>query len=300
MKRFYPNIKSVQLKVGIFTVIILILFVLSYLWFTNRLSTRSLQELKVSFEDVGGLEVGDKVMFRGMEVGRVKSVEHKSDKVIVGSRIHSDIRLKKGSSFNIDNSSLMGGMALNIHPGNMDTWLDLKELQEGNSASGIMGLVSQAGNSIKALEDILYSLKHDSGMISKGESLLDDASTAIKHVDDKTQALALDFSHTLQKLDRLGDSLDALVAANVDSLSKSIDAAPAAILGFQDTLDSLRVLSAKVNQTINSINSSSGTAGKLVNDDELYEKMMQSIQNLDALVQDVKKHPKKYVKFSIF
>jgi len=48
------------------------------------------------------------------------------------------------------------------------------------------------------------------------------------------------------------------------------------------------------------INSSSGTAGKLVNDDELYTKAIQSIENLDALVQDIKKHPKKYVKFSLF
>jgi ABC-type transporter Mla subunit MlaD len=37
-------------------------------------SRTSQYELKVSFPDVMGLEIGDKVMYRGMEVGRVKSI----------------------------------------------------------------------------------------------------------------------------------------------------------------------------------------------------------------------------------
>lgn len=300
MRKFYPNIKSVQLKVGIFTVAITLIFVFSYLWFTNRLTTRSQQDLKVSFENVGGLEVGDKVMFRGMEVGRVRTVEHQGERVIVSSRIRRDVRLKEGSIFSIDSSSLMGGMALNILPGDGDAWLDLSKVQSGSPASGILNIVSQAGTAIKSLEDILHRLQEESGMIDKGERLLDDASSAIRSVDDKTGQLAADFSLTLKKLDRLSGNLDALIAANADSLNKSIGATPAAIAGLHDTLDSLRVLSAKVSQTMTKINSSEGTAGKLMNDDELYTKAIQSIDNLDALVQDIKKHPKKYVKFSLF
>ena len=300
MRKFYPNIKSVQLKVGIFTVAITLIFVFSYLWFTNRLTTRSQQDLRVSFENVGGLEVGDKVMFRGMEVGRVRAVEHKGERVIVSSRIRRDVRLKEGSIFSIDSSSLMGGMALNIQPGEGSAWLDLSKVQSGSPASGILNIVSQAGTAIKSLEDILVRLQEESGMIDKGERLIDDASSTIRNVDDKTDRLAADFSLTLKKLDRLSGNIDALVAANADSLNKSIGATPAAIAGLHDTLDSLRVLSAKVSQTMTKINSSTGTAGKLMNDDELYIKAIQSIENLDALVQDVKKHPKKYVKFSLF
>ncbi|MGI6198016.1 MAG: MlaD family protein [Candidatus Cloacimonadaceae bacterium] len=300
MRKFYPNIKSVQLKVGIFTVAITLIFVFSYLWFTNRLTTRSHQDLRVSFENVAGLEVGDKVMFRGMEVGRVRAVEHKDERVIVSSRIRSDVHLKEGSIFSIDSSSLMGGMALNIIPGEGNTWLDLNKVQTGSPASGILNIVSQAGTAIKSLEDILHRLQEESGMIDKGERLIDDASSTIRNVDDKTDQLAADFSLTLKKLDKLSGNINSLIASNADSLNKSIGATPAAIAGLHDTLDSLRVLSAKVSQTMTKINSSTGTAGKLVNDDELYTKAIQSIENLDALVQDVKKNPKKYVKFSLF
>ena len=300
MKKFYPNIKSVQLKVGIFTVAIILIFVFSYLWFTSRLSTRSQQDLRVSFDNVAGLEVGDKVMFRGMEVGRVRAVEQQGEKVIVSSRIRRDVRLREGSAFSIDNSSLMGGVALNIIPGDGSTWLDLSKVQDGSPAAGIMSIVSQAGTAIKSLEDILLRLQGESGMIDKGERLIDDASTTIKSVDGKTDQLAADFSLTLKKLDRLSGNIDALIASNADSLNKAIGGTPAALAGLHDTLDSLRVLSAKVSQTMGKINSSTGTAGMLVNDDELYTKAIQSIENLDALVQDIKKHPKKYVKFSLF
>lgn len=300
MKKFYPNIKSVQLKVGIFTVIIILLFIFSYMWFTNRISTRTHQDLKVSFENVAGLEVGDKVMFRGMEVGRINSVEHKGDKVVVSSRIYSDIRLRKGTYFTIDNSSLMGGMALNIMPGAEEEWLDLKNIQIGESSGGIMGIVSQAGTALHGLEELLSKLKQDAGMIDKGEKLLDDASGAVKNVDETVDALGQEFSLTLKKLDQLSANIDALLAENSDSISKSIDSAPQAIAGLQSTLDSLQVLSAKVNQTMGKLNSSTGTAGRLMNDDELYGKVLESIENIDALVQDIKKHPKKYVKFSLF
>lgn len=300
MKKFYPNIKSVQLKVGIFTVVIILIFVFSYLWFTSRLSTRSQQDLRVSFDNVAGLEVGDKVMFRGMEVGRVRAVEQQGEKVIVSSRIRRDVRLREGSAFSIDSSSLMGGVALNIIPGDGSTWLDLSKVQDGSPAAGIMSIVSQAGTAIKSLEDILLRLQEESGMIDKGERLIDDASSTIKSVDGKADQLAADFSLTLKKLDRLSGNIDALIASNADSLNKAIGGTPAALAGLHDTLDSLRVLSAKVSQTMGKINSSTGTAGMLVNDDELYTKAIQSIENLDALVQDIKKHPKKYVKFSLF
>ena len=43
-----------------------------------------------------------------------------------------------------------------------------------------------------------------------------------------------------------------------------------------------------------------GTFGKLINDDQLYEELLHSSEALEALLTDLKKHPKKYVHFSIF
>jgi phospholipid/cholesterol/gamma-HCH transport system substrate-binding protein len=48
------------------------------------------------------------------------------------------------------------------------------------------------------------------------------------------------------------------------------------------------------------VNSGSGTAGKLVNEKALYDKMNKMVDDLDALVKDFKEDPRKYIKFSVF
>lgn len=48
------------------------------------------------------------------------------------------------------------------------------------------------------------------------------------------------------------------------------------------------------------VNGGDGTAGRLVSDRALYDKMNKMVDDLDALVKDFKKNPRKYIKFSVF
>lgn len=48
------------------------------------------------------------------------------------------------------------------------------------------------------------------------------------------------------------------------------------------------------------IKAGNGTAGKLLNDQELYDKLNKTVEALDALVTDIKQHPGRYVKLSLF
>lgn len=300
MKQFYPDIKNTQVKVGLFTIIISIMLIMGYLWLTNRVSTRALQDLSVSFEDVAGLEVGDKVMYRGMEVGRVRQIVNRGESVTVKSRIHSDIRLREGSSFHIGDSSLMGGTALSISPGSGEGWLKLDNVLKGEAPGGIMSIVARASSTMDELKLIMAELRKDSGVIDKSASLLDDAGSAVRNVDSIASGLGRDFGQTLKRLDTLTAQIDALVDANADSLNKSIGRAPSAIAGLHGTLDSLRTLSGQLNKVAGKLNSGTGTAGRLMSDEELYTRLLESVNNLDTLVKDVKANPKKYVKFSLF
>jgi phospholipid/cholesterol/gamma-HCH transport system substrate-binding protein len=48
------------------------------------------------------------------------------------------------------------------------------------------------------------------------------------------------------------------------------------------------------------VNRGEGTAGKLITEKEMYERMEQMLVDVDLLVKDIKENPKKYVKFSLF
>jgi phospholipid/cholesterol/gamma-HCH transport system substrate-binding protein len=43
-----------------------------------------------------------------------------------------------------------------------------------------------------------------------------------------------------------------------------------------------------------------GTLGKLSKDDELYQDLLESVQSLNALLQDLRANPKRYFKIEVF
>jgi len=53
-------------------------------------------------------------------------------------------------------------------------------------------------------------------------------------------------------------------------------------------------------EVANRVNRGEGTAGKLLSDKELYLRMNSMVDNVNDLVKDIKEHPKRYLKISIF
>ena len=43
-----------------------------------------------------------------------------------------------------------------------------------------------------------------------------------------------------------------------------------------------------------------GTAGKLLHDKELYDKLNQAVESVDLLVKDIKENPRRYINLSLF
>jgi len=289
-----------QVKVGIFTVVVLAVLVLGYLWLSSRISTTAQRELKISFEDVTGLEIGDKVNFRGMEIGRVKKIQSRAEDILLTASIDSAIRLKEGARFYISDSSLMGGRVLNIAQGQGEGMIDLDLVQSGESPAGLMSIVSKAATTIDDINAVLRDLRKDGGLIDKSSVLLDNADSAARSVD----ALALDVKSeiraTLDRVEELTGQLNQIVAANRDKVNSVLDSAPEAMLKASATLDSLRSVSNRLGTALETLNSGTGTASRLMNEDELYVRLLDSVAELDTLVKEIRANPKKYLKISVF
>jgi hypothetical protein len=56
----------------------------------------------------------------------------------------------------------------------------------------------------------------------------------------------------------------------------------------------------KLNATFTQIESGNGTLGKLLKDEKLYNELVQTNKSLQNLVQDLEKHPERYIHFSVF
>jgi phospholipid/cholesterol/gamma-HCH transport system substrate-binding protein len=300
LKKFYPDLHRTQVKVGAFTVIILLILVFGYLWLSGRISTQAQQDMRLSFTDVMGLEIGDKAMFRGMEVGRIKAIEARNDDILVTARINRDIRVREGARFYIADSSLMGGTALNIAQGGGDRFLDLNKVQPGESPQGIMSVLARASDAIDEVKAFLADIRGDGGLLRRSEGLLDDAGSAVRTVDGLAGSMNSELSSTIRRIDSLTAQLNRMVELNGGKAGQLLDSAPRTIANINSTLDSLQLLSGRLNRTVEAVNKGKGTAGRLVGEDELYRRLLESVAHLDSLVKDIKAHPKKYVKFSLF
>jgi phospholipid/cholesterol/gamma-HCH transport system substrate-binding protein len=85
--------------------------------------------------------------------------------------------------------------------------------------------------------------------------------------------------------EELGAALDHFgsAAANLDRLSGRLDSLRAALQGTAARLDR-----------------GDGTLGRLMRDERLYDDLSASVRELRALIADIREHPRKYVKVSVF
>ena len=63
---------------------------------------------------------------------------------------------------------------------------------------------------------------------------------------------------------------------------------------------SLSLTARRLDQITTSVENGEGTLGKLVANDSLYNEVNRAILSLDKLLEDIRKHPGRYVEFSIF
>ena len=300
MKRFYPNFHKTQVKVGLFTIIILAILIFGYLWLSSKITNRSQQQLKVCFDDVMGLDLGDPVLYRGMEVGRVKYIELQPDKILVTANINRDIKLQEGTKFQITDTSIMGGTALNIIPGNGEHNLDLRMIQKGDKPLGIMNAFDEASIAIAKVNEALNELQGGKIFTDKITTLLDDADSAVRSAEIMINETKTNLNITLAKIEQLSKKLQYLLDKNAAHLDSTLTLAPEAIANINNTLDSLQVLSTQLHNTLNDLNEGKGSAGKFLKDETLYKRLLETTTSLDSLFQDIRTNPKKYINIKIF
>ena len=67
-----------------------------------------------------------------------------------------------------------------------------------------------------------------------------------------------------------------------------------------NAIRSLSSTSIRLDQIVKSLETGNGTLGKLVSSDSLYFDIDRTVNSLDKLLLDIREHPKRYVKLSIF
>jgi len=291
--QYYLNKAKYQWKVGLLTVIGLLILIAGYAWLRDSFTMNKYSTLQIRFPHAAGIEKGDAVTIRGVNSGRITDIKVIKDGVIITVQVKIDIPLTEGTTFQIHDSDLMGGKELEILPGESNTPLPSQAIYEGSSGASLAALVSKLTESMSGVDTTLNLLNRDNGILPTLQTTIANANQAVTGSEK-------DIRETLQQFRKSAAELHSLMEENRPYLRSTLSAAPAAMEKLSQSMDQINKVTAELNQVAGSLNNGQGTISKLIQDKELYDSLKNSATSLDSLISDVKKNPKRYFQIRVF
>jgi phospholipid/cholesterol/gamma-HCH transport system substrate-binding protein len=302
-----------ELKIGFVVLItIALLFVgVNYLKGLNVLN--SSRNFYAQYENIGGLQVGSSVMVNGYKVGMVSNIDlliEENQNLLVTVSIDKEFDMAVNTVCKIVNQDLMGTKGITLVLGDAteiiaigDTLLSGIEgsLQDEVNAQ-ILPLKNKAEELIGSVDSVMMIV---TAVLNKDtrENLRNSLQSL-----DKTFEL---MSTTMIKVDSMVDLNDeriAKVISNLASITSNLESSNGEIktiltnfASISDSLAKSEIATTLKNfsEITTKINNGEGSIGLLMKDDKVYVNFEKSTRELAELLEDIKKHPSRYVNFSI-
>lgn len=269
----------------------------------------------VVYDNVNGLAPSKPVTVNGLRVGKVDAIDimNKSTPIYFVATIKLDkkIDFSKNTVAEIWEPGLMSGAEVRLlldYNGNTakngDTLRGVIKLSMMESLSGKIEPTQ------KKIDTLLINLNQTVTDVNK---VLDQENREkLKQILKNLDTTLVSFNQTSKSLTKTSENANKLIADNGDQLQKTLASAQKTLDKFGQSADKINNLelekiianfeqtSAKLNQTLETINSGKGTMGALINDKALYENLIKTTNLLNELLADMKNHPDRYIQFSIF
>ena len=300
MMKFYQDKKSVEFKVGLFTLIAIIILVLGYFWFMEVMENRKYTEIKVKFGNAGNIESGSAVSILGVKKGRVKDISMASDGVTLNLQAELDFSLKKDTEFYIIETDIMGDVQVEIIPGQDNEMLDLSLVHHGFRNQGISGFVSQLGVLVRDVQELLNSISEDKEFIKGLFSFADSSQSFINKLNKSYDKNSENIENLITNASSISNKLETIISQNEESINSSLNLTNEVLNDFNSTLSEMDIIVKNFRDLSTKMVEEDSSFNKIITEKELYEKLLKSAVSLDSLLIDIKKNPGKYFKVKVF
>ncbi len=301
---------SREFKTGVVVVVIAALFVWGYSYLKgHNLFEGTSHSYFTEYNNVQGLNTASMVTINGYEVGKVVGISFNEDvnkkgQLVVEFTVENNFQFSKNSIAKIYSASLMGGKSLAVIPSYDGETAVPGDYLAGEIESDMLSSVGEKLNPLQAkLESVIVSA--DSLLVHLNDAL--DKRT-IQNLKESIRS----FKGTMTTFENTAKNADSIVAENRQSVKKTLvnaEKITSNLSKFSDTLTQVQMgaLVSRAESTMadiqlitNRINQGEGTFGKLMKDEVLYNNLTNASKELEALLRDIKLHPKRFVHFSLF
>ena len=287
-----------KLKVGITTLIAIIILFGGILWVKNYNPAKRKLILTVEFVDGRGITGGDVVQMSGINVGEITRVSLSENNTALVKFYMNYTILNPDCIFTIKDVGLMGDKALVIMPGTESGELDPDVIQKGRGGSDLGNLIANADKILQKLDSISGKIDNniDIAKLSSdfGETL-DKFNEAIAAYKDLANETKNPLNRSLKNLEASSTGLKNFIEKNDNKLEQTIESLQKTSEKISLFIDEIQNLSTVVD-TLAIFMESDGTFSRLIRYDDLYEELRQTNANIDSFITDFKQNPGKYTK----
>ena len=297
--------KEVRTAILVLSALAILIFGYNYLKGNNLLDKD--RNFYALYDNVEGLAPGAAVTINGLAVGKVLGIEFADTqgKLVVHFSVKTDFNFTNKSTAQIYGNGFISGKNLSIIPAfgegrpakSGDTLLSAVE-------SGIMDVVNER---LVPLQNTIESAIHntDSLVMSVNSILNVETQRNLQH------AIA-DFSIIANELKTTTRSANNLLANNQDKLESTLSNLDVVSKDFSTLSNKLskieiEALVANMEKLLNdfegianNLKTGKGTAGKLLQDEQVYVNLERTSKQMEMLLEDMRLNPKRYVHFSLF
>lgn len=316
-----------KLRVGlVITLALLTLFVTVF--FAGNIQTlfSPKVQIKAEIKDVRGLRKGSPVWISGIEIGSVKSIDLNPEYgTLVTMSINKDAVkfIKKDSQASVLTMGLLGDKYVEISDGGSAQAEPIKsgEVIKGTTQLEIQDIVNASSESIQKVTEFMDKFGNFIEKIEKGEGtvakFLTDPSiyNNLRETTKTLSGIVKDFKEsegTMKLLMKDPSLYNKLLntTSSLEEFSGKLNKGQGTLKRLaedQQLYENLNTASKQLSLILERIDSGEGVAGSLVKDKELDREMKDtlielktSVTEFKGLIKDIREHPKKYFKFSVF
>ncbi|QED36966.1 MCE family protein [Antarcticibacterium arcticum] len=296
-----------EIKTGILAVVAILILIFGYYFLKGQNLLDSSRTFHAIYADVEGLSTSSPVTINGHRVGQVTKIDFldKTGLLVVTFTVDSDFEFSKNSLAQIYGGGIIGGKSLGIVP-EYELNLNAKsgDTLPSDIEEGIMELVNERLTPLQ--------IKVERAIVS-ADSLLTGFNEVLNpETRNNIAATFEDLAETVRSLKETSQSLNGVVGGNAQKFDRTftnLEETSANFNKFSDTLAQMNIsaITADIEKVIadfekvsNKLSSGEGTAGKLLNDNGVYDNLDRATKQMEQLLQDIKLNPKRYVHFSVF
>lgn len=287
-----------EFKIGLagIAALLILFFGINYLKGINMFKPESYYY--VEYTNINGLALSSPVYANGFKVGLVRDIKYNYAKpgyVVVGIEMDETMKIPVGSKAELV-TEMLGTVKMNINLNLQEkNYINPGDTIEGYTNDGIMGkaekeLMPQMEKMMPKLDSILSSLN----------KLLADPSLSntIKNAENLTASL----NQTSKHLETLMSNDIPQLTGNVTAITEDLKVISSNLknVDYADTFKKVDATLQNVHLLTEKLTRKDNTLGLLLNDSALYNNLNATTLNAASLLEDLQKHPKRYVHFSLF